>query len=128
MPVEVAATHTGSRRRGRGTTGTARNGKRWFPATSGRPDSHLVNSSSESWNPCVNRSVPVPKTSRSTQGPPRPTPSRNRPPDSSCSSAASSPTATGCRLDRMHAAVPTAMRRVAPSRCAAKVIADGQTP
>ena len=58
---------------------------------------------------------PAPKTSRSTQGPPRPTPSVKRPPEARCSSAACSPSATGCAVGSTLTAVPTPMRRVRPS-------------
>ena len=61
-------------------------------------------------------SRPLPKTSRSTHGPPRPTPSVNRPPEVRCSSAACSPRATGWAVGSTLTAVPTPIRRVRPEQ------------
>ncbi len=113
---------------GLGTTATSRKSNRSpVPATDGSR-SQRISRSSDSGNPSSYASRPEPKTSRSTQGPPRPTPSENRPPDVTCSSAACSPSATGWTVGSTLTAVPTRMRRVRPSSSAARVTADGQVP
>lgn len=112
----------------RGTTATSRKPYRSpRPATRGSP-SQSSSSSRESGKPFSYASRPPPKTSRSTQGPPRPTPRVNRPPLVRWSSAACSPSATGCWVGSTLTAVPTRILRVRPSSSAASVTADGQTP
>ncbi|MBB2745405.1 UNVERIFIED_ORG: hypothetical protein FHR35_005254 [Microbispora rosea subsp. rosea] len=70
----------------------------------------------------------MPKTSSSSHGPPRPTPSRNLPSDTWWRFPACSANATGCWADSTLTAVPTVIREVRPSATAASVTADGQTP
>ena len=105
-------------------------GRRTAPrgADTGGSRSQRSSRSSDSGKPLSYASSPAPKTSRSTHGPPRPTPSVNRPPEVRCSSAACSPSATGCAVGSTLTAVPTRIRRVRPSSSAASVTADGQTP
>lgn len=111
-----------------GTTGTSRNRKRSPSADTRGSRSHRSSRSSDSGKSRSYAWRPDPKTSRSTQGPPRPTPSENRPPESRCSSAACSPRATGCVFGNTLTAVPTRMRRVRPRSSPASVTADGQVP
>jgi hypothetical protein len=83
VPAEVAATTTGGcgRVSGRGTTGTGPKEKN-SPAAPTRSRVRAASSkSSPSANPDSYRASPVPNTSSSRHGPPRPTPSRNRPAD-----------------------------------------------
>ncbi|CAM5558083.1 hypothetical protein SMICM304S_01815 [Streptomyces microflavus] len=126
VPTAPAAPSSSSS--ARGTTATSRKPNRSpRPATRGSR-SQSSSSSSASGKPFSYASRPPPKTSRSTQGPPRPTPSENRPPLVRWSSAACSPRATGWWLGSTLTAVPTRIRRVRPSSSAARVVADGQTP
>lgn len=113
---------------GLGTTGTSRKAKRSPAAATDGSRSQRTSRSSDSGNPFSYASMPDPNTSRSTHGPPRPTPSEKRPPEVMCSSAACSPTDTGWAVGSTVTAVPTRIRRVRPSSNAARVIADGQVP
>ena len=111
-----------------GTTGTS--GKlNWGPSAPTRePRSQRSSRSSRSGKPFSKASTPLPNTSRSIHGPPRPTPSVKRPPEVRCSSAACSPSATGWLVESTLTAVPMPIRRVRPSSSAARVAAFGQTP
>jgi hypothetical protein len=63
-----------------GTTATSRNRKNWPVAATRLRDSAASSTSRPSANPRSYRSSPVSKTSNSSHGSLRPTPSRNRPP------------------------------------------------
>src|SRR5882757_4374953 len=111
---DVQATTTGGGTAGLGTTGTERNRKASPDHDISEEFNQVNKRSNDSAKPCSKRESPVPNTSRSIHGPPLPTPSRNRPPETSDSSAACSARATGCWLDSTLTAVPTSMREVAP--------------